>query len=134
VVFAGLVGAAVEDVLERAPVDVGIATHELRDRHRREVVGANGGEGTAVAAEGRADRVADVGVGHGPRMLLSAPMHSIKINDASTFPCAADDTILRAGLRAGLGLPYECNAGSCGTCRVELVRGEIDSIRPDAPG
>jgi toluene monooxygenase electron transfer component len=61
-------------------------------------------------------------------------MHSIKINDASTFPCAADDTILRAGLRAGLGLPYECNAGSCGTCRVELVRGEIDSIRPDAPG
>ena len=61
-------------------------------------------------------------------------MHTIKINDAATFPCASDDTILRAGLRAGLGLPYECNAGSCGTCRVELVRGEIDSIRPDAPG
>jgi toluene monooxygenase electron transfer component len=61
-------------------------------------------------------------------------MHAITVNDTAPYPCAEDDTILRAGLRAGLGLPYECNAGSCGTCRVELVRGEIDSIRPDAPG
>ena len=67
-------------------------------------------------------------------MLPSRPMRSIKVNDTEPFPCAEDDTILRAGLRAGLGLPYECNAGSCGTCRVELVAGEIDSIRPDAPG
>ena len=61
-------------------------------------------------------------------------MRAITVNDAAPFSCAEDDTILRAGLRAGLGLPYECNAGSCGTCRVELVTGEIDSIRPDAPG
>lgn len=61
-------------------------------------------------------------------------MHSIKLNTDATFPCAPDDTLLRAGLRAGFGFPYECNAGSCGTCKVELVAGEIDSIRPDAPG
>ncbi|MGZ5036945.1 MAG: 2Fe-2S iron-sulfur cluster-binding protein [Usitatibacter sp.] len=61
-------------------------------------------------------------------------MPDIKIENGPEFACAADDTILRAGLRAGLGFPYECNAGSCGTCKVDLVEGEIRSLRPDAPG
>lgn len=50
------------------------------------------------------------------------------------YECPADDTLLRAGLRAGLGLPYECNVGSCGTCKVELVGGSVESAWPQAPG
>ncbi len=61
-------------------------------------------------------------------------MHSVKVAEGPEFSCADDDTVLRAGLRAGLGMPYECNAGSCGTCKVELLEGEITSLRPDAPG
>jgi toluene monooxygenase electron transfer component len=61
-------------------------------------------------------------------------MHEVRVADGPAFPCAGDDTLLRAGLRAGLGFPYECNAGSCGTCKVELVEGTITSLRPDAPG
>ena len=61
-------------------------------------------------------------------------MHSIKLADGAEYRCAADDTLLRAGLRAGLGFPYECNAGSCGTCKVDLLEGRISSLRPDAPG
>jgi toluene monooxygenase electron transfer component len=61
-------------------------------------------------------------------------MARIEIADGAAYDCAADDTLLRAGLRAGLGLPYECNAGSCGTCKVELLAGTIHSMRPDAPG
>lgn len=61
-------------------------------------------------------------------------MHRIQIADGPDYSCAADDTLLRAGLRAGLGFPYECNSGSCGTCKVELLEGRIDSLRPDAPG
>lgn len=61
-------------------------------------------------------------------------MAEIRLADGAAFPCAEDDTILRAGLRAGLGFPYECNAGSCGTCKVELTEGTIHSLRPDAPG
>jgi toluene monooxygenase electron transfer component len=53
---------------------------------------------------------------------------------AESFACAEDDTLLRAGLRAGLGFPYECNSGACGTCKVELVEGSVHSLRPDAPG
>ena len=61
-------------------------------------------------------------------------MRAVKLADGAQYACADDDTLLRAGLRAGLGFPYECNAGSCGTCKVELVEGEIHSLRPDAPG
>ena len=61
-------------------------------------------------------------------------MATIRISQGPEYRCDPDDTLLRAGLRAGLGLPYECNAGSCGTCKVELLEGEIVSLRPDAPG
>jgi toluene monooxygenase electron transfer component len=61
-------------------------------------------------------------------------MHAIRIAQGPEYTCAEGDTLLRAGLRAGLGFPYECNAGSCGTCKVELLEGEVSSLRPDAPG
>ena len=50
------------------------------------------------------------------------------------YACDADDTLLRAALRAGLGFPYECNAGGCGTCKFELVSGAVENIWPDSPG
>jgi len=37
-----------------------------------------------------------------------------------------NETILDAGLRAGLDLPYSCKGGVCSTCRVTLVEGEVD--------
>jgi len=49
------------------------------------------------------------------------------------FTCDGMDTITRAGLKAGFGMPYECNAGGCGTCRFELVAGEVEDLYPDAP-
>lgn len=51
-----------------------------------------------------------------------------------TISCAAGDTILRAALRAGLGFPYECNSGGCGSCKFELVEGTVDTLWDDAPG
>lgn len=54
--------------------------------------------------------------------------------DGAEFPQAQDDTILRAALRAGVGLAYECNSGGCGGCKFELVTGEIETLWPDAPG
>ena len=61
-------------------------------------------------------------------------MRAIRIAQGPEYACAEHDTLLRAGLRAGLGFPYECNAGSCGTCKVDLLEGEVRSLRPDAPG
>ena len=36
------------------------------------------------------------------------------------------ESILEAGLRAGIELPYSCKAGVCSTCRAKLVTGEAD--------
>jgi len=54
--------------------------------------------------------------------------------DGSEFEQNAEDTILRAALRSGLGMSYECNSGGCGSCKIEIVDGEIQTLWPDAPG
>lgn len=44
------------------------------------------------------------------------------------------DTILRAALRAGVGLSYECSSGGCGACKFEVLDGQVDNLWLDAPG
>ena len=57
-------------------------------------------------------------------------MSEIAVSGAgTTHICPADDTVLRAALRAGLGFPYECNVGSCGNCRFELLSGAVEHER-----
>ena len=61
--------------------------------------------------------------------------YNVKINQQEIeFKCEEGDTILRAALRAGVGVPYECNSGGCGACKVEVLSGEVDNIWEDAPG
>jgi toluene monooxygenase electron transfer component len=50
------------------------------------------------------------------------------------WSCADGDTIMRSALRAGLGFPYECNVGSCGNCRFDLLEGQAEDLRADPPG
>ena len=66
---------------------------------------------------------------------MNGPQHAIRLAGTDTaFVCAADDSLLRAAQRAGLGFPYECNVGSCGNCKFELIEGELDTAWADAPG
>jgi CDP-4-dehydro-6-deoxyglucose reductase len=41
------------------------------------------------------------------------------------FTCDEDETVLAAAMRAGVGLPYGCKNGACGSCRGKLVSGEV---------
>lgn len=41
------------------------------------------------------------------------------------FDCGPGDTVLTAGLRAGIGLPYGCKNGACGSCKGKLLNGKI---------
>ena len=54
--------------------------------------------------------------------------------DGTRFEQAPGDTLLRAALRAGVGLSYECNSGGCGGCKFELLAGDIETLWPAAPG
>jgi ring-1,2-phenylacetyl-CoA epoxidase subunit PaaE len=36
------------------------------------------------------------------------------------------ESILEAGLRAGIEIPYSCKSGVCSTCRAKLTAGEVD--------
>lgn len=60
-------------------------------------------------------------------------MPQIQIEEAGSFRCGHDDTILRAALRVGIGFPYSCNTGSCGTCRFQLLEGQVEHLRSDPP-
>jgi toluene monooxygenase electron transfer component len=55
-------------------------------------------------------------------------------NGTREFECDPGEPILHAGLRRGVGLPYECATGTCGTCRARLTSGQADSGWPEAPG
>ena len=50
------------------------------------------------------------------------------------FSCPPGGTVLFAGLAAGWDLSYECASGGCGTCRGQLISGEVSSLWPDASG
>lgn len=44
----------------------------------------------------------------------------------NTFQVAKDETVLEAALRQGIGLPYGCRNGACGSCKGTIVAGEFD--------
>jgi ferredoxin-NADP reductase len=43
----------------------------------------------------------------------------------------AGETILEAGLREGLALPFSCTVGGCGSCKMHVVEGEVSLNEPN---
>jgi CDP-4-dehydro-6-deoxyglucose reductase, E3 len=46
------------------------------------------------------------------------------------FAIEGHDTLLQAGLRAGLKLNYGCGNGTCGMCKVRVISGEVCKAMP----
>lgn len=46
--------------------------------------------------------------------------------DEKTVTARFGETILDAGLRSGLDLPYDCRNGGCGACKCAVLIGEVD--------
>lgn len=44
---------------------------------------------------------------------------------------AAGQSLLEAGLAAGISMPYSCQMGGCGHCKVKLVSGELVTDEPN---
>ena len=41
------------------------------------------------------------------------------------FTASSDETLLAAGLRQGIGLPYGCKDGACGSCKCKKISGDV---------
>jgi toluene monooxygenase electron transfer component len=50
------------------------------------------------------------------------------------YHCMPGETLLAAGLRHGITLPYECATGTCGTCRGRIIEGDAVMAWEKAPG
>jgi CDP-4-dehydro-6-deoxyglucose reductase, E3 len=61
-----------------------------------------------------------------PRRAAKATMHLTLHPGAAQASARSGETILEAGLRAGLALPYDCRAGGCGLCKCTVLNGRVD--------
>lgn len=60
--------------------------------------------------------------------------HTVRVADTDlAFRVEAGERVLAAARRAGVWLPFECGWGSCGTCKVALLDGEVELLYPEAP-
>ncbi len=54
-------------------------------------------------------------------------LFQVALNPGSKqVPARAGETLLEAGLRAGLAMPYECRNGGCGVCLCTVLSGRVD--------
>ena len=51
--------------------------------------------------------------------------HTVTVGDRRV-ECAPDQSLLDAFLRAGVWMPNSCNQGTCGTCKLQVLQGEVD--------
>jgi len=69
---------------------------------------------------------------HKPRQLDAAARHETEVTvimdgNHTSFTMDKDrESILDAGLRAGIDMRYSCKGGVCSTCRCKLVDGKVD--------
>ncbi len=47
------------------------------------------------------------------------------LDEATSLEVREGDTILQAAFDQGLGLPFGCAAGSCGSCQCVLISGRV---------
>ena len=61
---------------------------------------------------------------------LGAAAFAISVHpDERIVTARGGETMLEAGLREGLPMPFDCRNGGCGVCKGELLRGEV-RLRP----
>ncbi|MGH7155659.1 MAG: 2Fe-2S iron-sulfur cluster-binding protein, partial [Acetobacteraceae bacterium] len=95
--------------LEKALLDLGLSRQQV---HVERFTPAPGGHPPAIRVPATATAAA----------IATVIFEGIR----SEFPVAEGETIIDAGLRAGLNLPYSCKGGMCCTCRARLLEGHVE--------
>ena len=56
----------------------------------------------------------------------NAPFFSVVVQPSGrTFDVALGEAVLAAGIRQGIGLPYGCKDGACGSCKCKMISGSV---------
>ena len=58
----------------------------------------------------------------------------VSIAGGQSFAGRRGEVLLDAALGAGIDLPHDCRSGLCGTCRVDVVKGEVDGCEQGRDG
>lgn len=64
------------------------------------------------------------------RLMRILSAHVKVLPKGHTFDIDGNETLLEAGLRAGLSFVYGCSNGNCGDCKCRVVSGEVVKVRP----
>ena len=83
------------------------------ERFTTAVRGAGGRRASQDERSGRPERIAHASV------VLDGTVRTFEIRKDS-------ESVLEAGLRQGIDLPFSCKGGVCSTCRAQLTAGEVD--------
>ncbi len=60
------------------------------------------------------------------RPVPPSPAHPITVQPSGrSFEAQPSETILGAAIRAGVGLPYGCKDGACGSCKCKKIEGTV---------
>lgn len=70
----------------------------------------------------------------GPHTQASSQVQLRAKDGVVSFDVSDGETVLCAGLRQGMALPYECATGTCGSCRASLIEGGVLNLWPEATG
>ncbi|WP_428625206.1 2Fe-2S iron-sulfur cluster-binding protein [Sedimenticola sp.] len=88
--------------------------------------------GKLDSARGRLDRASDAKA----RLFAKDALLKIVTANVRLVPSGheyfieGNDSILEAGLKAGLYLDYGCTSGNCGACKCKVVSGAVRKLRP----
>ncbi len=58
-------------------------------------------------------------------------MPNITLSNGKAFTAIDGETLLDAGLRAGVSLPYSCRTGRCSTCRSQVSAGTTQALHAE---
>ncbi len=65
-------------------------------------------------------------------------MITVSVSDragaSAAYHVRPGERLLHAGLAAGIGLPYECATGTCGSCKATVLEGSVRTLWDEAPG
>lgn len=59
-------------------------------------------------------------------------MHKIILHSGKAFTADEGETLLDAGMRAGLSLAYSCRTGRCSTCRTRVTAGQTLALHDES--